>query len=705
MAIAPTVQYTEQDLSSRWYEFFTETGVREEAILAADRFPEDRSVFVPFSSVDHFDPDLAIFILQEPIRSLEAAESVLNSMLPPERQQIRLNFRISGLPSDSRIEIRKIRSKHLGTFISVEGLVRKATEVRPRLVEAVFRCARCDAELREKQDSVLLKEPLECSREAGGCGRAAGSTKFILLPDVSTYEDTQKIEIQEAPEGLRGGAQPERLEAYLADDITGRVSPGDRIILNGILTGSQRAGLQGGKSTLFNITLQVNSLEFREHEYDEVQIDREDEERIREIASRTDVIKEISHSISPTIYGLETEKEALALQLFGGVSKEMLDGTKIRGDIHILLVGDPGLAKTQLLRYMSEMAPRGIYASGKSSSAAGLTAAAVKDEFGEGRWTLEAGALVLADKGLACVDEIDKMSENDRSAMHQIMESQIITVAKAGITATLQARCSILGASNPKYGRFDNFKQIVEQIDLAVTLLSRFDLIFVLRDKLDIVMDRNIATHILRAHRVGESMKSEELPSGIDRNSLEADSREVRPEFDRAFMRKYISYARRINPVMTNEAMTLIEEEYVRIRRRGEGTNAMPITARQLEGYIRLSEASARGRLSSTVERVDAERSIRIVGYYLNKMIGDSQGVYDVDRLYSEISSSQRPAMYRILDFIREKSREKGYAERKEIEEFCASERVENFADLLEKLHRNGDIMELKADRFRVTQQ
>ena len=695
MAISHSIQYSDEDLVSRWKEFFEDTGMRSHAILLADKYPEEKTLLVQFTHIDSYDPDLASYLLEKPAKSLNAAENVISSLLPAERSHVKLHFRIAGLPLDARIEIRNLRSKHLGTFVCVEGLVRKATEVRPRLVDAVFKCARCDVELHVLQEGVLLKEPLECSKDAGGCGRAAGSTKFILLPEESSYEDTQKIEIQESPEGLRGGAQPERLEGFLIDDITGKISPGDRVILNGILTGNQRSGPQG-KSTLFNIMLQVNSVEYREHEYDEIQITSEDVEKIKEAASKGDIVKEISSSISPTIYGFDIEKEAFALQLFSGVSKSMQDGTKIRGDIHILLVGDPGLAKSQLLSYMSSLAPRGIYTSGKSSTAAGLTAAAVKDEFGEGRWTLEAGALVLADKGIACVDELDKMSDNDRSAMHQIMESQIITVAKAGITATLQARCSILGAANPTYGRFQDEQLIGDQIDMPPALLSRFDLIFILQDKPNSSRDWSIASHILKAHRVGERRKLDHTPEGVPDEEVQEESRLVEPTFDRDFLRKYISYAKRVNPILTDDAISLIREEYLRIRKGGEEQGAsVPITARQLEAYVRLSEASARGRLCPIVEKQDAERAIRIVGHYLMKLAKEGS-MLDIDRITSDMSHSQRSHATVILEIIRNNANEAGVVSLDEIMAHASKLKIDEteVRKIIERLQRGGQIHE-----------
>jgi replicative DNA helicase Mcm len=518
------------------------------------------------------------------------------------------------------------------------------------MVDAIFECKRCGAVIKEPQEGLVFKEPLECYKEQGGCLRTAASTKFRLLNDNSTFIDTQKIEIQESPEGLRGGAQPQRLVAYTEDDLTGIISPGDRIIINGSLRSIQKKTYPV-KSTLFEIFLDINSIELEEHEFEEVPISQEDMEHIVEMSQDPDIYRKITASISPTIYGLNIEKEALALQLFGGVPKVMPDGTHIRGDIHIFLVGDPGTAKSQLLRYISELAPRGIYASGKSSSAAGLTAAAVKDEFGEGRWTLEAGALVLADKGVACIDELDKMSPQDRSSMHEAMEQQRISIAKAGITATLQSRCAMLGAANPKWGRFDTTQYLANQINIPVTLLSRFDLIFTIIDVPDSEKDALIAEHILRSHTLGGIDKHRE-ETGEEVSDLGDVPTYTEPYLDRDLFRKYIAYAKRIFPVMTREASDVLTDYYTSIRKQGEPEgSSVPITARQLEAFVRLSEASARVRLSDKVTEDDARRAIRIVEYYLKKVAGE-EGRFDIDIIESGTSQSQRERIKSIRNII-----------------------------------------------------
>ncbi len=395
-------EYSLEELIARWEEFFGEKGLESAIIALADRYPEERSLKIRFEDLNRFDTDMSIHLLRQPLSVLTAGEEAIRRIVPPTEEPVEIHLRVLGVPRDSRIQIRDLRAKHLGRFVAVEGLVRKATEVRPMVVDALFQCLRCGTVIKEPQEGQAFHEPLECYEDQGGCKRSANATKFKLLGEASRFTDTQKIEVQEAPEGLRGGEEPQRLSAFMEDDLTGQITPGMRVILNGILRSSQR-GKPGQKSTLFDIFLDTNSLEFEQREFEEIEVTKEDVKQIETEAADPDIFQRIIASIAPSLYGLATEKEALALQLFGGVPKLMPDGRRIRGDIHLLLVGDPGTGKSELLSYMSRLSPRGIYATGKAASAAGLTAAAVRDEFGEGRWTLEAGALVLADKGLACL--------------------------------------------------------------------------------------------------------------------------------------------------------------------------------------------------------------------------------------------------------------------------------------------------------------
>jgi replicative DNA helicase Mcm len=605
-----------------------------------------------------------------------------------------VNIRLVDLPAkDIDTDIRNIRSYHVGTLISVNGIIRKNTEVLPRLQNAAFECAVCGTINYVRQERGRQDEPVRCRNEE--CGLDRTKTRFKLLTGESEFVDIEKIEIQENPETLEGGAQPQRITVILEDDLTGKLFPGDRVIIDGILKAEQK---RAGPALLTEFSVYLYTINYRKESKDveNIHITEADEQTIIDLSKEPNIIERLASSIAPTIFGLEMVKTSLVLQMFGGVRKTMKDGTTIRGDIHILMVGDPGTAKSQLLRYMTEISPRGVFAFGRGSSAAGLTAAAVRDEFGEGRWSLEAGALVLADNGFAAIDELDKMDDRDTASMHEAMEQQTVTISKAGIMATLKSRCSILGAANPKFGRYDQNKTIVDQIDFPPPLLSRFDVIFKMIDVPERNNDSKLAEHILKAHRVGEIYRS------LEQNELTdveiPEEKEFTPPIEKEMVRKYVSYAKsRIFPRLSDEAISLLKDEYVTTR--NTGTDSIPITARQLESTIRLAEAAAKARLSGVVSYNDALLAKRIVDYYLRD-VSTSNGEQSIDILYTGMSSKQRGEAEKVLDIIKEIARELG-GEKKtvEIEEVIrvAVSRgmtKENVETALSKMKNQGQIYE-----------
>ncbi len=418
------------ELQSRWAAVLEEAVLRPRILQIFDRFPEERSLEVPFSALDAPDTGLADLLLERPEEVLAAGARAMRELLPvagPAAEGLRL--RVVGLPATARRAIRGIRETDLNRLVALEGIVRRVTEVRPQIRDAVFECVACRTKFHEPQDegSLVFREPLECPESQGGCGKTQGRTRFRLVAEESTYVDAQRIEVQEHPESLRHGAHPQGLAVLLTEDLTGKVLPGNRIILNGILKSFQRASASRGgvvRNTTFDVMAVGNSVEPQDVEYSDIEISPDEVRLFEEFRNDPTIVDKIVLSLAPTIKGMEEEKEAIALQLFGGVPKKHSDGIRVRGDIHCLIVGDPGTAKSQLLRYISEVAPRAIYTSGKGATAAGLTAAAVKDDFAGGRWVLEAGMLVLADGGIAIIDELDKMTPEDRSAMHEALEQQ-----------------------------------------------------------------------------------------------------------------------------------------------------------------------------------------------------------------------------------------------------------------------------------------
>jgi DNA replicative helicase MCM subunit Mcm2 (Cdc46/Mcm family) len=1214
--------FSSAELEGRWNTFFEESDLRRKVIQVAEKFPEERSLVVKFVDIDSHDSELADHLLNYPEPTLEAGEKAIQELLPSimvSPEPIRL--RIEGIPPSHRVPIRLLREKHLNRFLAVDGIVRRMTEVRPQIVEAVFECAACRGRVSVPQEigAPTFKEATKCD----SCGKPLGKTRFTLLPEASRYIDSQKIEVQENPEKLKGGAHPEGLTVILSEDLVGHTVPGHRIVVNGRLKSLPHpGGSKGyGNQSVFDLVLLANSMEKEDREYQEIEITEEDKRAIEAMRGEKDFINKFVDSLAPSIQGMRIEKEAIALQLFGGVAKEQPDGIRVRGDIHLLLVGDPGCligdervalgdgtavrlesmgsrhledihkqirlgsggcgrgwatrfhryenqpilevvtdsgksikgtfnhplltrkrglrlgsewkrldqlkvgdhlcvaqaiqckktslvptgwtepnyyhrswhvrtpecfdedlaailgyvlgdgwvtdrrigfmvapgeaevaprlcqyfqkvfnvqprpltrnnlvyydvsrtciaqwfsflregrvpevifqsrnsvvasflrwlyeadgscfargrgrtsislrsaklellrdvqnlllrwgiysdivwsgppkphlkdgkmihggpsgslmirrsrsmlkfareigfesqkkrsrlkevvsyasvprqhlrhdqrvervvsvlpagyatvydievpgpqrflangvishntAKSQLLRYVAEIAPRGIYTSGKGATAAGLTAAAVKDDFGGGRWTLEAGAMVLADQGHLMIDELDKMTENDRSSMHEALEQQsyhpdfeimlangekqpigslvdgllkanisrvlpgknceilpleglsklqvlttdlkevtpcavdrvsrhtapnrfvritfgngcvitvtpehpifvwkrgriqtvsaekissgeqapvvrphrrdenletpsphsnggeipggeagpilltkiqkvesipndgvkwvydvtvephhtfvseglvlhnTVSVAKAGITSTLRARCPVLAAANPKLGRFTMDKLPVEEIDLPPTLLSRFDVIFAIQDKADREKDRTLAGAILARQVQAEEREAHKARSGTEPEEQKTPTNLFTPEF----MRKYIAYAKQnVSPVMEEAAHKALLDFYVNLRKLGEGEHKpVPITMRQVEGLVRLTEASARARLSPLATKEDAERAIRIVEHFLRTVIASEGSALDIDYITVGVSTSFRNEISTMREIMR----------------------------------------------------
>ena len=693
-----TPDLAESDKTGDWSRLLKNRYKKELGEISRE-YPHKRSLYIDYREIERFGRAgiaMADELLENPGKVLEDVEEAIKSgqliRTKDGKEPKLVNIRFTNLPK--KIAIRNIRSDDINTFVSAEGILRKTTEVRPRVVEAVFKCPAGHFTVRKQKYGKFI-EPDGCATD--GCA----FKKLELLPKRSKFVDSQKLRIQESPEGLRGGEQPQTLDIDVTDDLSGKVSAGDRVIINGILRSMQRV-VKGEKSTVFDIFLECNSIEVAEKEFEEVEIDEEAENEIIALSKNPMIYRMITHSVAPTIYGSEDVKQAIVLQLFGGIAKEMPDGSHLRGDIHVLLIGDPGIAKSQLLRYVVKLSPRAIYTSGQSSTSAGLTAAAVKDEFGEGRWTLEAGALVLADMGIAAVDEMDKMNKDDRSALHEAMEQQTISVAKAGITATLKSRCALLGAANPKYGRFDMFGDIADQINMPPSLLSRFDLIFIMTDQPEQKRDLAIAEHIVKTHRVGELIaqhKKSPIP-GVTPEYILEQLKPVMPDIDPILFRKYIAHAKRsCFPMLSLEAKEALIGYYLRLRGLAEPNKAVPVTARQLEALVRLGEASARIRLSDTIEVSDAERVIHIVDACLRQVAYDAKtGTFDIDKVTTGISKEKRDIVRVIKDAIRDIG---GETRRAGIELVIDAVSSKGFSrdkvkDGIDMLLRNGEAMEPK---------
>jgi len=624
-------------------------------------------VFVNFRDLSTTSPILAEALISNPEEILQILETALEETGLIKNPRIRFN----DLPETQKVKIRTIRAAHLNQLIFFDGLIRQASAVRPQVVNAKFECPSCGTVISVLQIEKKFREPSRCS-----CGRKG---QFRLIS--KTMVDAQRLVIEEPPESLVGGEQPQRINAFLKEDLVEpimeeKTTPGSKVRVIGILKEVPIPLPTGSISTRFDLAVEVNNIIPLESTYEELEITEEDETQILELSSDPELFKKLRDSIAPSIWGYEEIKEALVLQMFGGVRKVSFDGTVQRGDIHLFLIGDPGVAKSMALKFISDIAPKGRYIVGKAATGAGITATVVKDEFLKG-WALEAGAMVLCNKGILCIDEIEKMDEQDRSAMHEALEQQSVTISKANVQASLVAQTSVLAAGNPKYGRFEPTQPVTDQIDLPPTLLNRFDLIFVLRDLPNKYQDDAIATHVLSLHQ----------------------KKDIKVPIERDLFKKYVAYAKqKIEPRLTDEAVEEIKNYYIKLRNlqsSGE-SNSIAISARQLQGLVRLAEAHAKSRLSQTVDREDAQVAIRLTNYYLMQVGYDPQTKrFDIDRFTTRVSSSQRGKIILLKETI--KKLEEVYGKqipienlRKELKDLSDTD----FEEALEKLKEKGDIYE-----------
>ena len=631
----------------RFEEFFNlEYKKHIERII--ESYPEKKTIIVNFKTLEKFDPILADELLDSPDAVLEAAGTAIQNVHIPTltTEAFKPYIRFNNLPGDREIDVRNLSAKHLGKMISVEGLVRQITDALPKLTLAVYKCKRCGNVYKIPQEKQQLRPPSMCE---------CHSKDFELQEEKSEFMDYQKIQVQETLEKLKGNEQATYIDVYVSDDLVNKVAAGDKTRFVGVLRLVPPQKEKG--KTVYGRYLDVNSLEETAKEFSEVDVSKEEEEEIKKLAKNPQIYEMLAQSVAPAIYGHDIVKISIALELFGGVTKHLPNDQKIRGNIHILLIGDPGCGKSQLLQAANKIAPKSIYVSGKTTTGAGLTASAVKDEFGEGGWTLKAGALVLASGGVCMADELDKMNPEDRSALHEAMEQGMISVAKAGIVSRFKAETSLLAAANPKFSRFDKFTPFLEQIDLPPSLISRFDLFFMIRDILDKTQDEKISEHILKTHQSGEKiMQAGHKGVALKKEEKEEIDKKTKPVIDKEIFSKYVSYARqKCFPILSEESIATISNFYVGLRDQGRQQGAYAATARQLEGLVRLSEASARVRLSDVVEIEDAERAIRLVKKSLEETVTDPDtGRIDIDIVTTGVTQSKQTAITTVLRIIKE---------------------------------------------------
>ena len=690
---------TEIDISpyvDKFEEYYS-VALQEKINKLLSEYPTQKSLYVDYEDLEKFDRDIADLLVKKPDLMIRAAEEALvqSQEVSYKTAHPDLPFephvRFSNLP-ESGLLIQDISARNIRELIAVKGVVTKRGPVMHRVNVAVYKCQMCDATTK-----VLMTKNAQVPQVCAECKRRA----LKLEEDSSYFVDVQHSEMQELLERLKGGTPAAAIELWVEDDLVNKLTPGETITIAGImrLRLPQKNKGKSESTQIYTRYLEVVSATKTMKDFEEIETTNEDVREIKELAQDAQLYDKVRDSIAQGIYGHNEVKEALALQLFGGTpGKFMAGGGAIRDDMHILLIGDPGSAKTRFLQSMQMLAPKGIYVSGKSVTGVGLTASAEKDEMGDGGWTLKAGALVIASGGIAGVDEFDKIDDNERAAMHEVMESQQVSVAKAGIVARFKAKTAILAAANPKFGRFDQNKLPGQQFDIPPTILSRFDLIFPILDVMDREKDSTLAQYILSMHQSSAKTTTAKAPPAEQANII-----------DPMFLRKYVAYARQnVRPILSDEAMEKIRTFYVEIRSRGKADGAVPITPRAIEGLIRMSEASAKIRLSNVVEAFDAERAIRLTTYVLDKVSRDREtGRIDADILATGRPKSQVDKINTVLDLARKIQNEMGAVEIRKLVEASIGHNLDEITAqrIVDDLIYKGELYKIKPGFVKIVDQ
>ncbi|KAJ6692749.1 DNA REPLICATION LICENSING FACTOR MCM4 [Salix purpurea] len=596
---------------------------------------------------DVFDYDVELYgkMVRYPLEVLAIFDIVLMdivSLIQPLFEK-HVQVRIFNLKSSTTM--RSLNPSDIEKMVSLKGMIIRCSSIIPEIREAVFKCTVCGY----FSDPVVVDrgrigEPTSCLKQ-----ECLAKNSMSLVHNRCRFADKQIVRLQETPDEIPDGGTPHTVSLLMHDKLVDAGKPGDRIEVTGIFRAmSVRVGpTQRTVKSLFKTyvdclhikktdtsrmsaedPMELDSCNGSRRIEEDFQFDEAKIQQLKELSKQPDIYDILTRSLAPNIWELDDVKRGLLCQLFGGNALKLVSGASFRGDINILLVGDPGTSKSQLLQYIHKLSPRGIYTSGRGSSAVGLTAYVSKDpETGE--TVLESGALVLSDRGICCVDEFDKMSENARSMLHEVMEQQTVSIAKAGIIATLNARTSVLACANPIGSRYNPRLSVIDNIHLPPTLLSRFDLIYLILDKADEQTDRHLAKHIVSLH-------------------FENPESTLHDVLDIATLTAYVSYARRhIHPQLSDEAAEELTRGYVEMRRRGNfpGSSKKVITAtpRQMESLIRLSEALARIRFSELVEKHDVTEAFRLLEVAMQQSATDhSTGTIDMDLITTGVSASER---------------------------------------------------------------
>ncbi|KAF0294254.1 DNA replication licensing factor mcm2 [Amphibalanus amphitrite] len=555
---------------------------------------------------------LALFLPEAPTEMLaildQAAKDVVLGLFPQyERISKEIHVRITDLPLME--DIRSLRQLHLNQLIRTSGVITAATGILPQLSVIKFDCNKCSYVL----GPYVQGQSNEI--KPGSCPECQSNGPFQVNTEETVYQNYQRVTIQESPGRVAAGRLPRSKDAILLGDLCDTCKPGDEIELTGVYTHSYEGSLNTKQGfPVFATVIMANHILKKDDAALARTLTDEDVRAITSLSKDPRIAERIVASIAPSIYGHEDIKRALALAMFGGVSKNPGQKHRVRGDLNILLCGDPGTAKSQFLKYLEKIAPRAVFTTGQGASAVGLTAYVQRSPVTK-EWTLEAGALVLADKGFCLIDEFDKMSDQDRTSIHEAMEQQSISISKAGIVTSLQARCSVVAAANPIGGRYDPSMTFADNVDLTEPILSRFDVLCVVRDTVDAVQDERLARFVVGSHVKNhplntedeEQQQQDDMPqSGTNLAGLEKIPQDL--------LKKYIAYARnRVNPKLNQMDQDKVAKMYSDLRKESMATGSIPITVRHIESVIRMAEAHAKMYLRDYVQEDDVNMAIRVM--------------------------------------------------------------------------------------------
>ncbi|KAI8908195.1 MCM2/3/5 family-domain-containing protein [Powellomyces hirtus] len=542
---------------------------------------------------DDSDP-LEVILFQR--RQHDAAREGTNAPLFPAMLTRRYSVYFKPRSLVKAVSVREVKGAAVGHMVTVRGMVTRVSDVKPQAVVIALSCDKCGYEIFQEVTSHNFTPITECT--SADCKKNASKGKLYLQTRASKLIKFQEIKLQELTDQVPMGHIPRSMSVHLYDDMTRSVNPGDVVYITGVFLPIPYTGFKALRAGLITDTyLEAHHVHQMKKQYSQMELTPEINAQIDALQEDQNLYTRLAKSIAPEIWGHDDVKKALLLLLVGGATKETKDGMRIRGDLNVCLMGDPGVAKSQLLKQISKISPRGVYTTGRGSSGVGLTASVMKDPITE-EMVLEGGALVLADNGIACIDEFDKMDENDRTAIHEVMEQQTISISKAGITTTLNARASILAAANPQYGRYNPKKRVADNINLPAALLSRFDILFLMLDTPTVADDLRLAQHVAYVHMHLHHPQLEGNFAAVETNVI----------------RHFIARARQFDPSVPKEVGDYIVNAYVHLRSRAKETEDFQYTsARTLLSVIRMATALARLRFADEVDMADVDEALRLM--------------------------------------------------------------------------------------------